>query len=296
MKAVGWRQSEITDKRRVTGGRGPVGLIRDALRGCIEHRVVEMAAATSYYAALSLAPLLVIAVAITGAVFGGANARREIGDRFESMVGEQGSQLVVSLIDNASRPHAGLVATVIGIAMLIAAAGGASGQLNESLDRIWEVGREPGTAWARFLRRRILSFALVVVFALLLLASLASSVALAGLGSWTSEVTPAWSLRLLDITVSFGMITVLAALIFRFLPSARIAWRDVWTGAVITSALFALGNSLIGLYFGRASLGSVYGAAGSFTVLLIWVYCSTLNILFGTEITRAHAMRSARNA
>lgn len=295
MSNIALAGSGTTKEVPVTVRPGMVGLVREAVRGCIEHRVAEMAAAISYYAVFSLAPLLVIAVAIAGLIFGNPTARQEAVERFGSMVGERGGRLVGSLIDNASVPQASALATVMGIVTLIAAAGWASGQLNEALDRIWGVRKRPGGAAARFLRRRFVSFVLTLVLAFLLLASLATSVAFAGLDRWAGAAMPARSMRLLDLTVSFGMISIFAAFAFRFLPSARIEWRDVWAGAAVTSALFALGNFLIGLYFGWASTGSVYGAAGSLTVILIWVYSSSLILLFGSEMTRARAARFGRN-
>jgi membrane protein len=156
-------------KRWDAGGSGFAGLIKSAALGWIEHGATEMAAAISYYAVFSLAPLLVIAVAIAGAMFGGARARQEVVSQFGSMVGEQGGQLVGTLIDNASKPQVGVPATVLGILMLIVAAGGAFGQLKKALDRIWEVRNEPGAGARRFLRRWVLSFVMVLVVAFLLL-------------------------------------------------------------------------------------------------------------------------------
>jgi membrane protein len=252
---------------------------------------MELAAAISYYAAFSLAPLLVIAVAVAGLVFGADRVRDEVVSQFAGMMGKQGGELVGTVLENASKPKEGTLATVLGVAALVIGASGAFGQLKEALNRTWEVREKKGGGVLRFVRTRFISFAMVLVIAFLLLVSLAVSALLTGVGAWASGMLPAWAtvLEVANFVVSLGVVTVLIALVYRFLPDAHIGWREVWFGAAVTAGLFTLGKFLIGLYLGRTSTVSIYGAAGSLALILLWVYYSSLIFLFGAEITRARA-------
>lgn len=291
LPARDWRAGERAWRRWAHGGHDLWSIIRSAAVGWMNHGAMEMAAAISYYAAFSLAPLLVIAVAIAGLVVDSAAAREQVVNQFQGMMGKEGGQLVATMLENAGKPKQGSIAAAIGIVVLLVGASGAFSQLKEALNRTWEVREAPsGTLW-RFLRTRVFSFAMVLVIAFLLLLSLAISAVLSGVGAWATGALPGWAaiLQMLDFVVSLTFITVLIAVIYRFLPDARIGWREVWIGAALTAGLFTLGKYLIGLYLGQSSPASVYGAAGSLAIILLWVYYSSLIFLFGAEVTRAHA-------
>jgi membrane protein len=292
-----WREGERAWARWARGGYDLVGLVKAAVRGWLAHGATEMSAAISYYAAFSLSPLLVIAVAVAGLAFGAEQVRQEVVAQFRSMVGDQGAELVGTMLANANQPTHGTIATIISIGALIIGASGAFGQLKEALNRIWEVREKPhGGVW-RFFRARFVSFAMVMVIGFLLLTSLVISALLSGVGAWASGALPGWNalLRVINLAVSVVAVTVLFAAVFRYLPDALIRWREVWIGALITAVLFTIGKYLIGVYIGRGSPASVYGAAGSLAVVLIWVYYSSLILLFGAEVTRAHAQRLGNN-
>lgn len=298
-----WREGERAWSRWGRGGRDLLGILRSAASGWMAHGAMEQAAAIAYYAAFSLAPIVVIVVAIAGMVFGADRVREEVVAQFDAMMGRQGGELVGAALESANQPRSGLIATLISIGALLLGATGTWGQLKEALNRTWEVRSAPNAAsmlggvWT-FVRTRFISFAMVLVIAFLLLTSLTISAVLAGVGKWTEGALPGWAtlLQITNFVVSLGIVTVLFALIFRFLPEAHIGWREVWIGAVITALLFTIGKFLIGLYIGRSSPASVYGAAGSLAIILVWVYYSALIFLFGAEITRAHADRLGRMA
>lgn len=285
------RKGEHAWWRWARGGIDFFGIIKSAAIGWVNHGAMEMAAAISYYAAFSLAPLLVIAVAIAGLVVDSARAREQVVSQFSEMMGEEGGKLVATMLDNASKPKQGTIAAIIGIVVLVVGASGAFSQLKEALNRTWEVRELPSRGVWRFLRTRVFSFAMVMVIAFLLLVSLAVSAVLTGLSGWASGALPGWAalLQVADVAVSFAFITVLVAVIYRFLPDARIGWRELWIGAPLTALLFTIGKYLIGLYLGQGSPASIYGAAGSLAIILLWVYYSSLIFLFGAEVTRAHA-------
>jgi membrane protein len=274
-------------------GRELWRLIKAAAINWDRHNAMEMAAAIAFYAAFSLAPLLLIAIAVAGMVFGQDAVREEVVGQVSAMVGKGGGELADTVIENSSKPQKTMTATLVGVAGLLLGASGAFAQLKWSLNRIWEVKLKPGQGIVRFLRGRVVSFAMVLVIGFLLLVSLAVSALLAGVGEWADARLPGWALVLgaANPVISLVVITVLFALIFRFLPDAEIGWREVWIGAAVTSILFAIGKTLIGEYLGRSSPGSVYGAAGSLAIMLLWLYYSAMIFLFGAEITRAHAMR-----
>jgi membrane protein len=300
--------SALTARQQRTGGRawarwakgggGLFGLIKSAALGWVKHGATELAAAISYYAAFSLAPLLVIAVAVAGLVLGADKVKHEVIGQFVAMMGKQGGELVGTVLENASKPKEGALATILGIAALLVGASGAFGQLKEALNRTWEVREKKGGSVLRFLRTRFISFAMVLVIGFLLLVSLAVSALLTGVGSWVGGALPGWApvLEIANFVVSIVVVTMLIALIYRFLPDAQIEWRVVWVGAAVTALLFTLGKFLIGLYLGRTSAVSIYGAAGSLAVILLWIYYTSLIFLFGAEITRAHAQRLGKTA
>jgi len=243
----------------------------------------SMGAALSYYALFSIAPLLLIAIGVAGFFFGQEAARGEIFGQLDALVGAEGARAIQGLLASARRPESGIIAMVAGAVLLIAGASTVFGELQNALDRIWRVPVSPKRqGWWRLLRSRVLSFGMILGVAFLLMVSLVISALVSALGDW-------WGLHALDIAASFVLATVLFAMIYKVIPRTRIAWRDVWTGAAVTAGLFALGKVGIGLYLGRSSMASVFGAAGSLVVLMVWVYYSAQIFLLGAEFTRLYA-------
>lgn len=268
-----------------------VELLKETFKEWQEDKASRLAAALAYYTAFSIAPLLIIAIAIAAVVFGEEAARGGIEDQLRGLIGQQGAQAVEEMIKNSSKPAEGTIATIISVVFLLFGASGVFGQLQDSLNTIWEVAPKPGRGVMGFIKDRFLSFTMVLSIGFLLLVSLVLSAVLAGLNNVLGGMMPGLSFLwgLLNFLISFGVITLLFALIYRVLPDAKIAWGDVWFGAIITALLFTIGKSLIGLYLGNSSVGSTYGAAGSFVVLLLWVNYSAQILFFGAEFTQVYA-------
>jgi membrane protein len=271
-------------------------LLRAAFADWMEDRAPTLGAALAYYTALSIAPLLLVAIGIAGVVFGEDAARGQIVGQLRALMGDEGARAIQDMLANARRPASGVVATAVGIVTLLAGASGVFGQLQEALDVIWEVAPRPGRGWMGLVRDRFLSLTMVLGTGFLLLVSLVASAAVSAAGEALGGLTPGFEALAHAATavVSLAVATALFAMIFRYLPDAEIAWRDVWAGAVITALLFVIGKFAIGLYLGHASIGSAYGAAGSFVVLLVWVYYSAQVLLFGAEVTQVYAARRGR--
>jgi membrane protein len=252
----------------------------------------SMGGALAYYTLFSIAPVLIIVIAVAGFFLGPEAARGEIVTQLRGLLGDDGAAAVQGLLESASQPEEGLIATITGVALLLLGATTAFAELQSDLDRIWRAPAPKSLSgvWA-FLRARLLSFSMVLVLAFLLLVSLVISAALAALGKWWGGWFEGWAilLEVLNFIVSFAITTGLFAAIYKLLPRADIAWRDVWIGAGVTALLFAVGKFLIGLYIGRSGVASGFGAAGSFVVLLVWVYYSTQIFLLGAEFTWVYA-------
>jgi membrane protein len=268
-------------------------MLRTAALDFMEDKGAQLGAALAFYSILSLAPLLVLAIALAGFIFGEEAARGELATQIESTVGTEGAKAIESMLENAHQPATGSLAAVFGIVMLLVGASGVFGQLQSAMNSIWEVTpRQESGVWA-FVRTHFLSFTLVLGTGFLLLISLVLSAVIAGASSHLSGIwphlEPLWHLA--NAFVSFLVVMLLFAMIFKFLPDTNVAWRDVWIGAAITAVLFTLGKFLIGLYLGKSSVGSAYGAAGSLVVLLIWIYYSAQILFFGAELTQVYAKR-----
>ena len=252
----------------------------------------SMGAAISYYTVFSLAPLLVIVIAIAGAVFGREAVQGLISEQISHLVGPQGAEMVEGLIASASDTDRGLVAGLISIVVLLVGATTVFGELQSALDRIWKVpeSRKPSGIFG-LLRARLLSFGLVLAVAFLLMTSLVVSAMLAAFGSWAGGLLPGWEvlLHVLNTGVALTLMTVLFAMIFKFMPSTQVRWRDVWTGAIVTAILFEIGKVLIGLYIGKSGMGESFQAAGAVVLLLAWVYYAAQIFLLGAEFTKAYA-------
>ncbi|AFZ18694.1 YihY/virulence factor BrkB family protein [Allocoleopsis franciscana] len=251
-----------------------------------------MAAALAYYTVFSLAPLLIIVIAIAGAVFGEQAAKGELVMQMQGLIGKEGAQLIQTAIENASQldPSQGPIPTLINIVLLLSGASVIFGQLQQSLNRIWNVEPKPGNGIIDFLRKRLLSFSIVLVIGFLLLVSLVISTILVILGNYLRDLVPGFTYlwQLLNFLVSFGIVTLLFALIFKILPDAKIAWKDVWMGAALTALLFDIGKFLLGFYLGKTSLASAYGAAGSLVIILTWVFYSAQILFLGAEFTQVY--------
>jgi len=252
----------------------------------------SMGAALAYYTTFSLAPVLIVAIAVAGVAFGQEAARGEIVYQLGSLVGTESAKAIQELLKSASAPGKSLLASAIGIVTLIVGATSVFAELQTSLDRIWRapaLKRETGI-WA-LVRARILSFGMVIAIGFLLLVSLAFSAALSAVDKWGGTLFPTWHtlLQFVSMVVGFVITAVLFASAYRILPRVKIAWRDVAVGAIATAALFETGKYLIGLYLGRASVASGFGAAGSFVIVLAWVYYSSQIFLLGAEFTWVYA-------
>jgi membrane protein len=251
-----------------------------------------MGAAISYYTVFSLAPLLVIVIAIAGAVFGREAVQGLISDQLSGLMGPGSAQMVEGLIASASDTDKGLVAGIVSIFVLVFGATTVFAELQSALDRIWKVpeSKKPqgilGTV-----RARLLSFGLILALAFLLMVSLMVSAGLAAFGSWFGGLMPGWELLLqvLNTVISIGILTVLFGMIFKFMPSTSVAWRDVWVGALVTAVLFEVGKLLIGLYIGKSGMSESFAAAGAIVILLVWVYYAAQIFLLGAEFTKAYA-------
>jgi membrane protein len=252
----------------------------------------SMGAAISYYTVFSLAPLLVIVIAVAGAVFGRDAVTGRIVSEMRGLVGDQGASFVQSLVLASSNHHQGLVAGGISIVVLLLGATSVFTELQTALDRIWHVPASARPTGVRsILRQRLLSFGVILALVFLLMVSLIVSAALTAVDSWTTGLIPGMAVlaHVLNFALSLGVATVLFAFIFKMLPSTRIAWSDVWVGAFTTAVLFELGKFLIGLYLGRSSLTQPFAAAGSLVVVLAWVYYAAQIFLLGAEFTKLYA-------
>ncbi|HVJ28793.1 MAG TPA: YihY/virulence factor BrkB family protein [Gammaproteobacteria bacterium] len=251
----------------------------------------SMGGALAYLTLFSIAPLLIIVIAVAGFFLGAEAARGEIVMQLRGLLGDDGATAVQGLLESASKPEEGLFATIVSVLLLIVGATSIFAELQSDLDRIWRAESKPTSGLWALLRSRLLSFGMVLVLAFLLLVSLVISAALSALGTWWGGWFEGWAVLLeaVNFVVSLAITTGLFALIYKFLPRAEIAWHDVWIGATVTALLFAVGKFLIGLYIGHSGIASGFGAAGSFVVLLVWVYYSSQIFLLGAEFTWVYA-------
>lgn len=255
----------------------------------------RLGAALAFYTTLSLAPLLVIVVAIAGSLYDEEVARDQLTSQIQSVIGHEGAAAVGMMLENSAQPGGTWWGTIFGVGMLVFTANITFNELQGALNTIWHVHPRPDAGYLELVRSRLLSFAMVVVVGFLLLVSLVISTVLSAVGTYVSSVVPDYGgwLQIANLIVSFLVITVLFGLIFKILPDVEVPWRSAWIGAAVTGVLFVVGKYLIGLYLALASVSSAYGAAGSFVVLLLWVYYSAQILLFGAEFTRVYTLRTA---
>jgi membrane protein len=271
-----------------------ISVLKQTFSEWINDQAPTLGAALAYYTVFSLAPLLVISISIAGLAFGREAAEGQIFDQLRGLLGEESGRAMQVIVQNASQePKTGVLATIIGFAVLLFGASGVFGQLQTSLNAIWGVQPKPGRGILGIIQDRILSFGFILVVGFLLLVSLLLTAAISFAGQRFGEMVTGMEalVQLLNTILSLAVITLLFAMIFKFLPDAKIAWRDVWIGAFITALLFTIGKFALGFYLGRSGVASSYGAAGSLIVLLLWVYYSSQIVFFGAEFTQVYANR-----
>jgi membrane protein len=268
-------------------------LVRDSASAWSEDKAPRLGAALAYYSIFSLAPLLIIAIAIAGFAFGTDAAERQVVTTLDGLLGKDGAEAVHELLKNAHRPGQGILATVIGVGTLMFGASGLFGQLKDALNTVWGVTPRPGMSIWGTVRERFFSITMVLGTGFLLLVSLLLSAAITALSTWFSYLLPGmdWVWQAVNVVLGFALTAGIFAALFRLLPDARVAWKDVWVGAAITSVLFAVGRFVLGYYLASSSVAGPFGAAGSLVIVLLWVYYTAQIMLFGAEFTKVYANR-----
>jgi membrane protein len=268
-----------------------LGIFKQTITEFSQDKVPRLGAALAYYTIFSLAPLLLIVIAIVGLVFGHDAAQNKIFEQLHGVLGATTAEGMQEMVKNAAKPKSGTVATVLGIVTLLLGASGVFGQLKDALNTIWDVKPKEGRGIMGMVKDRFLSFAMVFGLGFLLLVSLVIDTAIGAMGKFAGNHLPGgealW--HIVELAFSFCVVTVLMAGIFRLLPDLKIEWRDVWLGAALTSLLFVLGKFALGIYFAKSAVGSSFGAAGSLVLVLLWVYYSAQILLFGAEFTQVYA-------
>jgi membrane protein len=255
-----------------------------------KHEAPRLGAALAFYTILSLSPLVILVVALAGLIFSRSTAQAHILSQVQGMIGSEGGKAVESMLASTQKPAAGILGTTIGLLSLLFGASGVFAELRSALNLIWEVKTEETSGVLGLLRERFFSFGMVLSIGFLLLVSLVVSTVLAAVGKFFGAFLPIPSpvLAVFNFLVSYIGVAVLFGLIFRFVPEAKVRWQNVWLGALATAMFFTIGKTLIGLYLGKASIGSTYGAAGSVIVVIVWVYYSAQIFFFGAEFTHAY--------
>lgn len=265
--------------------------LKKAASDWMDHNCSSQGAAIAFYTVLSLAPLLVVVVAVAGFFFGEQAVRGQIFWELRNLIGNEAASTVQTLLKAANHPTTGIAASIVGFLVLLLGASGVFMQLRQTLNYIWGVDPNVDSGLGGMVRSRLFSFAMVLAIGFLLVVSLTVSAVIAAMGSYASGFIsiPAPALLAVNFIVTFVVTSFLFALIYKFVPEKKIEWGDVATGAIFTAFLFDVGKIVIGLYLGKTSVGSAYGAAGSLVVLLVWVYYSSQVFLFGAEFTHVHA-------
>jgi membrane protein len=270
-----------------------LALFKETAVEWVKQRIPRLGAALAFYTLFALAPLFVIVLALAGLWFGEEAARRELFSQVSNLVGSEGSEAIQALVSAAHKPKSGLLATVVGIVTLFVGATGVFVQLQDALNTIWGVRQLPGRGLWNFIRNRLLSFSIIIGMGFLLLVSLVINAGLSAFGKLMSGLLPAQEIiwQSVNFSISIFVTSLMFALIFKVLPDVKIAWRDVWVGAGLTALFFNLGQFLIGLYLGKGSVSSAYGAAGSLVVVVLWVYYSAQILFFGAKFTQLYASK-----
>jgi membrane protein len=274
------------------------GLLKQTFQEWLGDKAPQLGAALAYYTVFSLAPLILVLLAVVGVIFRDdpAGAWEKITQQMSYFLDASAVQVVQNIAQQASKPGKSTIATIVGIALALFGASGVFGQLQDALNTIWDVKAKPSRGIWGFVRNRFLSFTMVAGVCFLLLVSLALETLLKAFSHYVQSVLPAGFVIAMSVYLvfDFAVIVLLLAMIFKFLPDAKVQWRDVWIGAVMTALLFCLGKWLLGLYLGSGAAGSAYGPASSLITLLLWVYYSSQILLFGAEFTQVYADRAGR--
>jgi membrane protein len=294
-----WRQ--LTGLRGARSFRGVlqnrwVSLLGEAALGWFNDRCLSMGAAIAYYAIFSLAPVLLMVIAIGGLVFGGDAARNAVLDQFGGLIGQSGATAVDKILASASNIGSGVLGTVIGLVTFLVTSTGVFAELQSDLNVIWKAKAPSASGFLQFLWSRLLTFAMIAAIAFLLMISLTFDAIASAASQYFSLKDEALALAAVNLLVSVAMSTLLFAFIFKVLPSLHIPWGDVLPGALLTAVLFVLGKFVIGFYLGRSNIASSYGAAATVITLMIWVYYSTQILLFGAEFVRAYSEQRRQRA
>jgi membrane protein len=270
-----------------------VALFRDTFQSFNEDKAPRLGAALSYYTVFSIPPLLLFLIGLGGLLFGHDATEGRVVGALSDLVGQTGASAIQEILRSANREHHGLIPTIVGVFTLLLGASGVFGQIKDALDTIWEVAPRPGRGIKSFLGKYVFSIVLLIGTGFLLLVSLALNALLAGLGDYLARILPGGQGLWGGVNALFSLVIIafLFALMFRFIPDGRVCWKDALIGGALTSLLFTIGEILIGFYLGRTNVGSAFGAAGSFVVLLVWVYYSSMIFFFGAEFTKTYALR-----
>jgi membrane protein len=267
-------------------------VMKEAATNWSSHKDARQGAALAYYSVFSLGPIIVIAIAIAGLLFGHDAVTSQVMSSIREMLGDTGAKAVEAMLAGASRPTAGILATVLGVGTLLLAGVGVVVQLKDALNVVWEVEESKDTGLWHFARNYLLSLAAVLALGFLLLVSLLVSAGLAAAGKYAATYFPEGVLQVTSIVISFVVVMALFAMMFKWLPDVSVGWRDIWLGAFLTALFFEIGKAAIGFYIGKQGLESTYGAAASIVVVLIWVYYTSQIILMGAEITHSYAQQN----
>jgi membrane protein len=262
---------------------------KEAAGNWSSHKDSRQGAALAYYSVFSLGPIIVIAIAVAGFFFGRDAVSGQVAASIKDLLGDTGANAVQAMLVDAGRPREGVLASLLGVGALLFAAIGVVVQLKDALNTVWEVGEMPGHGAWQFARNYVVSLAAVLALGFLLLVSLLVTTGLAAFTKYATLHIDGWLLHLINVLISLSVISLLFAMMFKWLPDAPVDWYDVWLGALLTAALFELGKSAIAFYIGKQGLQSTYGAAASIVVVLIWVYYTSQIILIGAEVTHAFA-------
>jgi membrane protein len=276
----------------------PWHLLRDTISGFVEDEALSWGASIAYYTLFSIAPVLLVVVAIAGLAFGRDAAEGAIVAQLSGLMGHQTAVALQGMVESAARPHEGTLATLIGLVVLFIAVSGVFGEVQSAMNAIWKAEPPATSTFTRLMRARLVSMGLVVTAGFLLMVSLAASAALSGFSTYLKVVFPSVQplLSVLDIALSALLIGGLFAAMFKILPDTDIAWRDVAIGALTSTVLFEGGKYAIAFYVGQSNVASSYGAAGALIVLLVWIYYSAQIFLLGAEFSRAYARRYGSHA
>jgi len=271
-------------------------VIRETFASWSDHDAARIGAALAYYSLLSMAPLVTFAIAFAAVIFGDASGQEHLIQQVRNIVGAEGARVIQSLVQQAQNlPHQA-AASAIGIITLLFGASGVFSELRSALNTIWDVPARKENEVVAFIRQKVFAMGIVLAVGFLLVVSLVVSTALAAFGKYFTDALPLspWVLELFNVLISLVGLSLVFALIFRYVADTRLPWRDVWIGSVVTAVMFTIGKLLIGLYLGRTAVGSLYGASGSLVVMLVWVYYSALIFLLGAEFAHVYALHDSR--